>query len=86
MDILAFLLSLIAIMMAFIALQRTGGVKNLHKQIDALSSKTEDVAQGARETTADALRRLEQLIRGREGQSPGDADKPPTPPEPGSRP
>jgi|CXWL01.1.fsa_nt_gi hypothetical protein len=86
MDVLAFLFSLIAIVMAFIALQRTGGVKDLHRQIDALSSKTEDVAKGARETTADALRRLEQLIRGREGQSPDDTDKPSTPPEPGTRP
>ncbi len=86
MDVLAFLLSLIAIAMAFVALQRTGGLKDLRQQIDALSSKTEDATKGARESTADALRHLEQLIRGREGQPPDDVDKPPPPPETGSRP
>ncbi|MDH4152163.1 MAG: hypothetical protein OEV01_00105 [Nitrospira sp.] len=86
MDVLAVLLALIAIVMAFIALQRTGGLKDLRQQIDALSSKTEDATKGARETTADALRHLEQLIRGREEQPPDHTNKPPTPPEQGAHP
>ena len=86
MEVVAFLLSLVAIVMAFIALQRTGGVKDLRQHIDALSSKTEDAAKGTRETTADAMRRLEQLIRGREGQSHEYVDKPPAPSKAESRP
>ena len=69
MAILAMILSLIAIGMAYVALQRTGGMKDLRRQMDHLSNKTEDVARGARETTADILQRLEHMIRGSGGPS-----------------
>lgn len=71
MDTLAIILSIVAIMMAFVALQRTGGLKDLRQQIDLLTSKTEDATKGARETTADALQRLEHMIRGK-GDQPSD--------------
>lgn len=68
MAILAIILSLIAIAMAYVALQRTGGLNDLKQQMDHLTNKTEDVAKGARETTADILHRLEHLVRGSEAQ------------------
>ena len=46
MAILAIILSLIAIAMAYVALQRTGGLKDLKQQMDHLTNKTEDVAKG----------------------------------------
>ncbi len=69
MAILAIILSLVAIGMAYVALQRTGGLKDLKQQMDHLTDKTEDVAKGARETTADILHRLEHMVRGSEAQT-----------------
>lgn len=86
MDVMAILLSLVAIAMAYIALQRTGGLKDLRQQLDLMSSKTEEAAKGARDATADALRRLENMVRGSEGQPSDKGQKPPTPPETGSHP
>ena len=40
----AIILSLIAIAMAYIALQRTGGLKDLRQQMEHLTTKTEDEA------------------------------------------
>lgn len=76
MDVFALLLSLVAIVMAFIALQRTGGVKDLRQQMEHLTSKTEEATKGARDVTADALRRLEHMVRGQDKQQP-----PPSPPD-----
>jgi hypothetical protein len=83
MEILAIILSLVAIVMAFMALQRTGGLKDIRQQMDVMTSKTEDATKGARETTADALRRLEHMIRGQGGQPPDKDGKSSGPSEPG---
>jgi hypothetical protein len=93
-EVLALIFSLVAIVMAFIALQRTGGVKDLKQQMDLLSNKTEDATKGARDITADALHRLEQMVRGREGHPPDEGhpsdkekdEKAPSPPESESKP
>ena len=85
MDVFAIILSLVAIVMAFMALQRTGGMKDLRQQMDLMASKTEDAAKGARETTADALRKLEHMIRGQGGQPPDAGGKSSGPSEPGSQ-
>ncbi len=78
MAVLAIILSLIAIGMAYVALQRTGGMKDLRQQMDHLTNKTEDVAKGARETTADILHRLEHMVRGSEAHAQEkDKDVPP---------
>jgi uncharacterized protein YoxC len=84
MAFFAIILSLIAIAMAYIALQRTGGLKDLKQQMDHLTSKTEDVAKGARETTADILQRLEHMVRGTETQSSEKDKNVPPPHETGS--
>jgi uncharacterized protein YoxC len=84
MAILAIILSLIAIAMAYVALQRTGGLKDLKQQMDHLTNKTEDVAKGARETTADILHRLEHMVRGSEAQAQEKDKNVPPPQDTGS--
>jgi membrane carboxypeptidase/penicillin-binding protein PbpC len=74
MAFLAIMLSLIAIAMAYVALQRTGGLQDLRQQVDHLTSKTEEIARGAREATAGILRRLEHMVRGSEAK-PSEKDK-----------
>lgn len=89
MAVLAIILSLIAIAMAYVALQRTGGLtgglKDLKQQMDHLTSKTEDVAKGARETTADILQRLEHMVRGSGAQPTHKDEKVPPPHDTGSK-
>ena len=84
MAILAIILSLVAIGMAYVALQRTGGLKDLKQQMDHLTNKTEDVAKGARETTADILHRLEHMVRGSEAQAQEKDKNVPPPQDTGS--
>ncbi len=86
MGALAIILSIAAIIMAFIALQRTGGLKDFRQQMDLMTSKTEEATKGARETTADALRRLEHIIRGQGTQPSDTGEKSSGPSEPGSQP
>ncbi len=76
------MLSLVAIVMAFMALQRTGGMKDRRQHMDLMTLKTEDATKGTRETTADALRRLEQMIRGQDGQPPDTGGKSSGPSDP----
>jgi uncharacterized protein YoxC len=85
MAFLAIILSLIAIAMAYVALQRTGGLKDLKQQMDHLTSKTEDVAKGARETTADILQRLEHMVRGSGAHPTNKDEKVPPPHDTGSK-
>ncbi|MFQ5520723.1 MAG: hypothetical protein ACE5FK_04945 [Candidatus Methylomirabilia bacterium] len=59
------IVALVALVAAFIALARTGGIDELRQQVKSLSSQTEM----AREKAADALDRLERLIRDRESSS-----------------
>lgn len=84
MAFLAIILSLIAIAMAYIALQRTGGLRDLKQQMDHLTSRTEDVAKGARETTADILQRLEHMVQGSGAQSANKDENAPPPHDIGS--
>lgn len=84
MEVLAIILSLVAVAMSYIALQRTGGLKDIRQQMDHLHSKTEDVAKGARDTTADILQRLEHMIRGSGAHPSSKGENPPPPPDTGS--
>lgn len=84
MAVLAFILSLVAIAMAYVALQRTGGLRDLRQQMDHLTAKTEDAAKGARETTADILQRLEHMVRGSGTQPSSKGETHPPPPDTGS--
>lgn len=62
MEALALIIALVALVVAVAAFARTGGVRELKRRIQALSSTTDSV----RDRTADALNRLEHLVRGRE--------------------
>ncbi len=64
-EVLTLLIAVCALVIAAIAFQRTGGITELKRQIDAVSLKTETV----RNRTADILDRLERAIRGKEKQS-----------------
>lgn len=66
MDVLTLLIAVVALVLAILAFQRTGGIHDLRRQMDDLSEKTEHATKGAREVTADALGRLETLIRGQQ--------------------
>lgn len=73
MEILSFIIAVIALVIAAAAFKRTGGIKELKHQVHGLTSTTDSV----RDRTADALNRLEQLIRGKERRK---SDEPPEPP------
>ena len=84
MDVLTLLVAIVALVVAIMAFQRTGGIHDLRQQMDDLSSKSEHAAKGARDMTADALSRLETFIRGHQPPSSAE-EEPPTPPQPPMR-
>lgn len=62
MEIVTLIIAVAALVFAVIAFTRTGGIQDLRRQVEALGPTTAT----ARDRTADALDRLERLIRGRE--------------------
>lgn len=71
MEVLSLIIAIIALVVAIAAFARTGGVDEVRRQVDTIGQKTEI----ARDKTADALDRLERLIRGRE-KPPGVGGEP----------
>jgi hypothetical protein len=69
MDVLTLLIAIVALVIAIMAFQRTGGIHDLRGQMEDLSEKTEHATKGARDMTADALSRLETFIRGQQKPS-----------------
>ncbi len=61
MEAFTLLLALVALVIAVIAFQRTGGIKELREKIDTLSPRTESV----RDRTANMLDRFGQVVRGK---------------------
>jgi hypothetical protein len=78
MDVLALIIAVVALGFAVAAFRRTGGGPELRRQVQGLSPATDAV----RDRTADALNRLEQLVRGKERPKPEDRSDPPTRAEP----
>lgn len=66
MEVVTLLIAVAALVIAIIAFARTGGIHEVRRQVETMSLKTES----ARDKTADALDRLERLIRGREKPAP----------------
>ena len=66
MEILTLLIAVVALVIAVAAFARTGGIQEVRRQVETISTKTES----ARDKTADALDRLARLIRGRKKPSP----------------
>lgn len=84
MEVLTLLIAIVALVIAILAFQRTGGgMRDLRRQIEDLTEKSEHATKGARDMTADALNRLETFIRGQQKPSPTEQepreDEPPTP-------
>jgi hypothetical protein len=73
METLSFIIAVVALVIAVAAFKRTGGVRELKRQVQA-SSTTDSV----RDRTADALSRLEQLVRGKERPKPDEPSERPT--------
>jgi len=65
---LTFIIAVIALVIAIAAFKRTGGLGELKHQVQTLDS--------VRARTADALNRLEQLVRGKERPDPGEPPPP----------
>lgn len=78
MEILSLIIAVIALGIAVAAFRRTGGVGELKRQVQGLSSTTGSV----RDRTADTLNRLEQLVGGRERPKPDKRSDPSTRAEP----
>ncbi|MFQ5850679.1 MAG: hypothetical protein ACE5JU_08825 [Candidatus Binatia bacterium] len=72
MEVVTLIIAVVALVIAVLAFQRTGGIKDLRRQVEVASSKTETV----RDRTADILDRLERLIRGKEKPLPDKEDEP----------
>lgn len=80
MDVFTLLVAIVALVIAIMAFQRTGGIHDLRHQMEELSSKSDQAAKGARDMTADALGRLESFIRGQ--QKTSTEEEHPSPPQP----
>jgi len=69
MEILALIISIIALIIAILAYQKVGGVTDLKKQTEVLTSVGNTVAKATdslRDKTADILDRMEAAVRGTE--------------------
>ncbi len=80
MEAFTLLIALVALVIAVIAFQRTGGIKELRQEVDSLSSRTESV----RGRTANMLDRFEQVVRGKNKTTPPPSPEPDK--EPGTDP
>ena len=60
MEAITLLIALLALAIAVIAFQRTGGIRELRQKVETLSSRSESV----RDRTANVLDRFGQVVRG----------------------
>ncbi len=61
MEFITFVIAVVALLIAGIAFQRTGGIQELKRQVEANKFKTD----GMRVRTADVLDKLEGVVRGK---------------------
>ena len=69
MDVLALIIAIIALFMAYMAVQKVGGLGDLKKQTEVLTQIGEAIIKATnslREKTADVLDKLETGLRARE--------------------
>jgi hypothetical protein len=70
MEIVALIISIVAIIIAIMAYSRTGGVADLKKRVEALTDAGETIISKAsdslRDKTADVLGKVEDAVRGEE--------------------
>ncbi len=60
MEFITFVIAVAGLLIAGIAFQRTGGIEELKRQVEASKFKTD----GMRDRTADILDRFERVVRG----------------------
>jgi hypothetical protein len=71
---LAFVVSIVALVFAYLAYQRSGGSSELKAKVEQLGITTDTM----REKFADALSRMEKAVRGGQGKPPDEqAGEPP---------
>ncbi len=68
MEILNMIIGIGALIIAIMAFRRTGGIQALQREMEAVSTKSEEATKTARQTAADALDRFEAFIRGSENK------------------
>ncbi len=61
MEFITFVIAVVALLIAGISFQRTGGLEELKRQVEASNFKTD----GMRDRTADILDRFERVVRGK---------------------
>ena len=66
MEALTLLIALVALVIAVIAFQRTGGIRELRQEVETLNSSSEPL----RDRTADMLDRFGQAVRGKGKTAP----------------
>jgi hypothetical protein len=72
MDVLALIIAIIALFMAYMALQKVGGLGDLKKQTEVLTQIGDAIIKATnslREKTADVLDKLEAGLRSKEAKS-----------------
>lgn len=70
MEILALILSIIALIFSILAYQKAGGVADLKKQTEVLSNLGESIVKATdslRDKTADIFEKIETAVRSKEG-------------------
>jgi len=78
MEILALIISIIALIIAILAYQKVGGVADLKKQTEVLTSVGNTVVKATdslRDKTADILDRMEAAVRGTEEKKESEKSK-----------
>lgn len=79
MEVFTLIIAVIALVIAVVTYQRTGGIKDLRRRVEAVSSRTQEVrndlqrraesvsskTQIMRDVTANSLGRLEKIVRGK---------------------
>jgi hypothetical protein len=71
MDVLALIIAIIALFLAFIAYQKVGGIGDLKKQTEVLTQIGDAIIKATnslREKTADVLEKVEKSMRSTEGK------------------
>jgi len=66
MEVFNLLIGIVALVVATMAFRRTGGIQELRREMDSVSTKSEEATKTARQSAADALDRFEAFIRGSE--------------------
>ena len=74
MEIVSFIIAVVALVIAVLAYARTGGIEEVRRQVKTVGS----AAETFREKTADALDRLERTVRGPRESAPPSIPTTPT--------